>query len=314
MQKITRLLKYGFIPLAVLVVWVCGDRSVSEPELARGKLVRLTVDGGTHPDWSDDGSLILYRYSVDDTQTIYSISPDGGQPTKILELTGEDLEYPRWHPDMSSQLIAFVLRPNRTDWSICTYDIGADKLDTLITAQTEYTGLDFTRDGNSLAFTKEPSSTSGIWLIPVSGGEAARIQKTPPWYFVNSISCDRSSDTISFLEFEKGTSAWNLFYISQTGGEAVRVSSFPSTLFLTDQDRSPGGGQYLIRLHNTQIVPYRRHIFLMPAEGGKTEQITTMLRNSPTQPTWSPDGKSIAFHRWEPDLQLSNIFYVDLSE
>ena len=209
------------IVAAVLFV-VCGEKGVSEPELARGTLVRVTTEGGVHPDWSNDGAKILFRYSVGDDYTIYSISPDGGQPTAILNLTARNIRYPRWHPDTSTQIIAFLLRVNETDWAICKYDIGAAKLDTLYYTNREFTGLDFTRDGNYLAFLREPSSTSGIWLIPVDGGDPVQLVKPTPWYLVTDISCDQDADTISYLEFEKAKSAWNLFSISGCNSNLAR--------------------------------------------------------------------------------------------
>jgi Tol biopolymer transport system component len=293
---------------------VCGEKGVHEPELARGTLVRVTTDGGQQPDWSDDGSLILYRYSVGDLQSVYSIPPEGGEPSKLLELTADDLDFPRWHPDMSTGLIAFILRMDEEEFGIFSYDTQNDELDTLLVSKKEFTGLDFTRDGNYLAYTREPSSTSGIWLLPLAGGDPIQLVKPTPWYLVSDLSCDRNSDTISYLEFEKAKSAWNLFYINQEGGDPTRITDFPTVEVLSDQERSPDGTQYFIRRHQTTVVPYRYHIFLLPTAGGKAEQITTMLRNSPSNPTWSPEGTAIAFHRWEPDLQVSNIFYVDLSE
>lgn len=69
---------------------------------------------------------------------------------------------------------------------------------------------------------------------------------------------------------------------------------------------SPDGTQ--IAFAWDQGRPAERHIFVVPAAGGAPRQLTS-IRNSDTFPRWSPDGRRIAFGRydWQGHVHLTVI-------
>lgn len=88
----------------------------SDRDLASGIFV-MNADGSTarhlttdfdaawHPDWSPDGEAILFVGSRDDPTTgdedtsIYRMTAEGGDPTKIAAPTGYWIDEPEWSPD-----------------------------------------------------------------------------------------------------------------------------------------------------------------------------------------------------------------------
>jgi TolB protein len=71
---------------------------------------RLTKDEGDeeNPQWSPDGTLILFESSRDGSDQIYLMSPDGSQVTRLTS-KGNNV-FPGWSPDGSA-----VVYANRSD-------------------------------------------------------------------------------------------------------------------------------------------------------------------------------------------------------
>jgi Tol biopolymer transport system component len=83
-----------------------GKRALFVVDLASGAQHRITpwsLNGGDNPDWSPDGSWILFRSHVDDGQTsnVYVIHPDGTGLTQLTHFTkkGNVLASSSFSPD-----------------------------------------------------------------------------------------------------------------------------------------------------------------------------------------------------------------------
>ncbi len=151
-------------------------------------------------------------------------------------------------------------------------------------------------DGKWLAYTMSVEGPwTQIWIRPIEGGPARQLTfepdssraMTPTW----------APDGKSLLYVSTREKYYNVYSIPFEGGEPKRLSNGPgSSRFAV---YSPDGKTICFpsnRLDPTALYGY--NLYLMDA-GGETpqrpaRQITSM-NGSPGHPTWSPDGKWIAF-------------------
>ena len=92
------------------VAFASGRRPAGQDAWRGWNLWILPVDGGEavfltegeEPDWSPNGSQILYKRQGD----LWIIPADGGKPTMLLERPEDDLSWARFSPDGSQILFS----------------------------------------------------------------------------------------------------------------------------------------------------------------------------------------------------------------
>lgn len=130
--------------------------------------VRLTHDPGmdTHPDWSPDGSRIVFASSRASTFDLYTVAPDGSSMTQLTSGVTNDMQ-PAWSPDGAR--IAFE-RDARLDGDVWVmYADGSD-----ISNLTNSTGWDsepaWSPDGTTIAFsTTRVAGGEEVFLMDAGG-------------------------------------------------------------------------------------------------------------------------------------------------
>jgi Tol biopolymer transport system component len=295
-----------FITLFVLVG--CGKEEGPEPEVTMGVLTRITFTGGSQPQWSPDGTRILYRWS----NRIYTITPDGADSLKIATITDGTVSHPHWNPVDPTQ-ICFINRNQSGDedlWEIYTMTIGSDP-EVVYSNIKQLSSVSFTSDGTEIAFTKDAGSTAGVFLIPTEGGEEYAWPREDEWGWLQDAECALDSDLISFVERKTG-SAYNFFTLSRDGGTAERLSNFDTEDDLSQAARSFDGNRYCIRW-GKHFYWTEYNLYFINSTGGGFEQLTLMKTFGPDNPAWSPDGNKIVFNRVIIAGEPSELFVVDLS-
>lgn len=295
--------------LILLIIPVCGEKSEMEPEVKIGVMKRLTATGGNYPQWSADGTKILYSRS----NRVYTISAEGTDSLLIAAIEGGEVFHPHYNPADQNQ-ICFLNQDQETDeWEIYVTTVGGEPVK-IYSQKEQITSVSFTRDGTEIAFSKGPGSTSGVWLIPPGGGETSKWPRDDAWGLIADAECAVDADLISFIEIKTGQ-AQNLYTLARTGGTAQRVSNFPTGTDFTQAARSWDGSKYLIRWGERIWYGTDFNIYIINSSGGEIEQVTTMTRPfDPNHPTWSPDGTKIAFSRRPSANESVNVFVIDLTK
>ena len=207
-------------------------------------------------DWSPTGKFLAFLTSdVDGRHTIWTISPEGGSQSKVVE-ESHRIQSPRWSGDGA----AIYYMANRTEmpntaglWKIrtrpgSTGDAAADPAIVLA-------GLDVLLSGES---------TRGA-LVSIS-------------------------DDGDRLVYPKGRSQSNLWLVT-TGddpeGELVVTNRITSGTFDDHLQRVSPSGNQIAFIRNGDV-------YTVPVSGGSAQQLTfTEAREA--SPAWSPDGTWIAF-------------------
>ena len=263
---------------------------------------RLTDDFTDQPAFSPDGKMIAYmkRYRSKDGKRLtegWVIPASGGTPVRLTD-SSNYASGPVWSPD--SKMIAYT----------CRKDTRRNIMQVLIVPLSEKGRpmrspkvIELPQDtymisagwslNNKIGFLLENPRTQAIYTVPLAGGKATQV--TPEGWANNP--CWALDGKRLFFRWDTGTIA----SIPAKGGEVSLVPIQSDEKIFT---ALPGGGHHISPDGKRMVFagvyakdPKHVHIMTMPVEGGEPVVIT----ESPTQdrfPCWSPDGKNIAFIRY----------------
>jgi hypothetical protein len=145
-----------------------------------GELFSTTPDGSVPtpiesevggPAWSPDGSQIVFARSVGSDVALYTMSANGGNARKLLELPGS-LKTPSWSPDGST--IAFTY----TGHGIYAVPAAGGNPEQLTTFATDEDPA-WSPDGSMIVFQSERNSVApDLYLMNANGSEQHRLTTT----------------------------------------------------------------------------------------------------------------------------------------
>ncbi|MEP1034153.1 PDZ domain-containing protein [Ekhidna sp.] len=263
---------------------------------------RLTTHGGFDQvlEWHPDGSKILFASSRESGRQrfsqFYEVNINGGLPKKLVLPYGSLGSY---SPDGTSIAFNFKSRINRTwkrykgGWApdIWTYDLATN---TSVNITNNASSDEFPMWGDGKIFYSSdngPNSRYNLWSYDLASGSNTQIT-------------DYSDFDIHFpsigpeeIVFENAGRLY-LMDLSTQQSREVDIEVITDQLSLTEKmvdvgdnmnwfDVSPDGKRL--------IVSARGDVFSVPSENGVTRNITNSDGAHDRLPSWSPDGKKIAY-------------------
>lgn len=271
--------------------------------VAGGESRQLTHDGNNErPRWSPDGKKIAFVSSRDGTPQIFSVSPDGGEPTPLSFLsTGADTEY--WSPD--GKWIAFVSRV----YPDCAHDACNARRD-----QEQQNNKVKAHVYEKLLYRHWTDWWDGkrshLFIAPSNGGAARDVTPganydVPPFSLdqPEAIAFSPDSQELCFTantdKDEARSTNGDLFTVPVSGASAPkRVTSNPADDW--GPEYSPDGKSIAYR---AQMQPGyesdRWRLMLYDRSTGKSTDLTENFDRNVESPVWSPDSKTIYFQTEE---------------
>lgn len=226
------------------------------------------------PDWSPDGSQLVFRTNRDGNHEIYVMNADGSNPVNLTNHTAEERS-PAWSPDGTQ--IAFA---SNRDGNFEIYVMNADG--SAITRLTNDPALDeyptWSPDGGQIAFAAFRHSTSSdIYIMNANGSGQTRLTPSgggfPDW------SPDGSK--IAFDTFFEGHP--EIFTMNLNGTEFARISSGGGVL----ADWSPDNSMIAFTVGFFSDGPLG-DIYIMNADGSGRTNLTNSPEAFDSEAVWQP--------------------------
>lgn len=289
--------------------------------VAGGSPRRLTAFGSA-PAWSPDGRQIAFRsaepfsFAWHDLggggtgqSTIWTIAVDGSQLRQVTELHNPAGEHsmPTWSPD-GKRLIFVALAPNQ--YTICSLDLAAGKLDTLAAATTRLASPKFDPTGKGLYFAGMRSQRDyAIYLLRRAGERPLELYSThtdAPF----GVTISPEGKQLLFTRLSNISQLWTVTPPAEPRPlfqEAVLRATLPSF--------SPDG---TLLAFDVETAGRNWDLWVMSADGTGTEPVSS----DPGDKTFShwnkegtgllytySDGKRIEFRRYDPVRKTNQVLY-----
>jgi Tol biopolymer transport system component len=264
---------------------------------ATGESVRRLSDIGQNPSWSPDGKELVVADEGVDTplgrsgvSELWKIDVATGQKRKIF---AGDAVQPNWSPH--GDRIAFWAIPKTTAqrdiWTISA--VGGAPVAVTQDAAVDWNPV-WSADGKFLYFASDRGGSMNLWRIAIDE-KTGKTSGTPmalttPSFWSGHFSISRDGRHIAYLALNALASVERIPFDPATGkaGSPAQLLRLSGALF--SPDVSPDGGWIAFRSLGGQ-----EDLLLVRSDGTGLRKLTDDPHRD-RGPSWSPDGKRIAFY------------------
>ena len=138
------------------------------------------------PQWSPDGSRVLFVSSQGDTSELWTVPVDGGFPTRLTVGAGDGGAAPRipfWSPD--GEYVSCVSRKGGND-EVWLWPLNGNAAFQLTSLGGRIHSMNWSPDGSSVAVACNRYGSYDVYLVEVPSGRATRLTDGP-LYAVNPV-------------------------------------------------------------------------------------------------------------------------------
>jgi TolB protein len=241
------------------------------------------------------GSRIAFALNGHGPHEIATVDMDGGRMATITKM-GSDSLLPAYSPGGAEVAFTSYLRNNPDLWIV---PAGGGRARRVSKQPGLNTGVAWSPDGRVLALTLSYEGNSEIYRVsPDDGRVQARLTNNPGIDSSPAFSPDGSQ--IAFVSNRQGSP--QIFLMPSSGGAAKRVT------FQGKYNQTP---RFSPRSDKPQIAFTGRDergvfdVFILDVKSGRVDRLT-QNKGSNLDPTWSPDGRLVAYVSSRGGIFVSN--------
>lgn len=266
------------------------------------------VDGAV-PDWSPDGSTILFL----GRDTLWTVDADGGEPRAI---PAQGVTSPAYSPD--GEWIGYVSSASGDGQEVWLWSVPEQRAFQLTDLGARTLAWSWSPDGQSIAFSNSLRGNYDIYTVSVPGGQVTRLTTDARYDVQPTWTPDGSG--IVFVRMDQWWVHRDVIAIdAETGaGERLIVSDRDWMDYRTGQEFGPGqvsprGDLVLFRSYRSGWINW----WLAPMEGGSPRPLAPEAADQSSQKPfrgyarWSPDGAMVAYTSNLQGRQVLRVASVD---
>ncbi len=237
------------------------------------------------PSWAPDSQRVLFESQRDGNSEIYVVGVDGSDVSRLTTNHGVD-QYPAWAPD-GMRIVFQSEREGRSCLWVMRLDTGAGTC--LLEDSSPELTPDWSPDGRWIAFTSQRSGNPDLWVVPAEGGQPERLTDSPHRDVWPRWSPDGSA--LVFFSRRDTEGERDELYLLEWRDRAIRRLTIDPSRHEFAPDWSPDGDLVVTGLSDGDR---ERALVVFDLRGGERHRFAEGLHRV-FQPTWSPDGRWIAF-------------------
>jgi TolB protein len=301
-RRLVWILLIALLVVALATAAIIGSRLfMSTPVIPQGDAAVLAFGSWVFDDSGAQSGGEIFTVRADGSDLRQLTSGAGLRSDPLWSPDGTRIAYRDWRPETASESVVVMDADGENQRTLATYDASATYCVT--GGEGESNGMAWSPDGSSLIFPTSPACRSRfeLFIVATDGSSPAMALLAPGTDGLFPV-WSPDGKRIAMLGSEGGaTAALYVVDVGSDGGLAGglqprRISPVAPTLF------DPGPGADLSNAYDGPrwspdgselAVADPTGVVVMQADGSDPRLVATPGFN----PSWSPDGRSIAFHR-----------------
>ena len=182
--------------------------------------------------------------------------------------------------------LAFVRRASEGSDDLFVVPVRGGEPERLTRDERQISGIDWTRDGQSIVFASHRTEGSGLWRIPVEGGAPEWIAAAGDGERLGAPSVARRGRRMTYEQRSSDANIWAI-----QSGRFGRAPLIHSTRWESNPQFAPDGSRIAFASDRSGSP----EVWVTSADGSNPLQLTDFGGAVVTTPRWSPDGAQIAF-------------------
>ena len=248
------------------------------------------------PDWSPDGSRIMFERCAEDQCHIWTMRPDGSDQRRLSPPCPPGMQapprcpddtYPAYSPD--GRQIAFTrYRSGKAGEVVMVADAHLRHPHAIGSSPSRISvEPGWSPDGKQLAFVSKPRVYPAVFVVDADGSGLRRIT---PWHLQANSHPDWSPDGTRILFAGGPLDHGNLFTIQPDGTSLQQLTHYQGLTKMSTGSYSPDGKSIVFGMVVGVVNRPRatlNDVFVMNADGSRIRPITR-TRNWDGSPDWGP--------------------------